>query len=668
MGKRLAWKALAVTLAVSLIMSFCAVSAFADDGTQDEAEEGIARTQVDPSEEETASAEGESVEETVPESGDTESEITTETPEPEAVSQPEENLSEPEASQNAEATETDLQPADSDPQDGASIFDSINSTDSDEIVIEIDGDHALSAPLVIPENKHVIITSKTGASDAKPFVISVSPDTDLGTLVTISKGASLSLKGSLTWSGERLNGNGSMFKNLGELILEAGNKITGYKASGDSTSVIAVEDGASLTIRGATIEQNEIRGGQGATILVEGGSKVTIESGSISGNTANSNLGTASSGILVNEGSLHMTGGTIQDNKSMKGSAVWLAGNGNGARFTMDGGTITGNSYLGSRTSASGAIHVEGNSSFTLNDGLISANQGGSGGAISVIDSDLINNDGRKASFQMNGGVISMNSAISGGAIFVNSDGVKLNAGEIIDNKAENLGGAIYAEGNKDAWPTLHLENALIAKNSAIGNTGSSGVGGGVWVCPTGGVDVRFDKGVAIFDNSAESAGDDFVSARGNKAPEGNSLSNRILGNGWASWYEDGGVTEGNPFPMPTDDLRFDPAYPGKEVKVNGDHQERALKSIVDEDGKNAAKAAATLIISGNSAPRGGGIASNGGLRSGDTTATKTIKVFKEWLGDIGESGSKLPEKLLVHLVIDGKRVQSQVLNRDNAW
>ena len=163
MGKRLAWKALAVTLAVSLIMSFCAVSAFADDGTQDEAEEGIARTQVDPSEEETASAEGESVEETVPESGDTESEIATETPEPEAVSQPEENLSEPEASQNAEATETDLQPADSDPQDGASIFDSINSTDSDEIVIEIDGDHALSAPLVNPENKHVIITSKTGA-------------------------------------------------------------------------------------------------------------------------------------------------------------------------------------------------------------------------------------------------------------------------------------------------------------------------------------------------------------------------------------------------------------------------------------------------------------------------------------------------------------------------
>ena len=149
MGKRLAWKALAVTLAVSLIMSFCAVSAFADDGTQDEAEEGIARTQVDPSEEETASAEGESVEETVPESGDTESEIATETPEPEAVSQPEENLSEPEASQNAEATETDLQPADSDPQDGASIFDSINSTDSDEIVIEIDGDHALSAPLAI---------------------------------------------------------------------------------------------------------------------------------------------------------------------------------------------------------------------------------------------------------------------------------------------------------------------------------------------------------------------------------------------------------------------------------------------------------------------------------------------------------------------------------------
>ena len=143
MGKRLAWKALAVTLAVSLIMSFCAVSAFADDGTQDEAEEGIARTQVDPSEEETASAEGESVEETVPESGDTESEIATETPEPEAVSQPEENLSEPEASQNAEATETDLQPADSDPQDGASIFDSINSTDSDEIVIEIDGDHAI---------------------------------------------------------------------------------------------------------------------------------------------------------------------------------------------------------------------------------------------------------------------------------------------------------------------------------------------------------------------------------------------------------------------------------------------------------------------------------------------------------------------------------------------
>lgn len=46
MGKRLAWKALAVTLAVSLTMSICAVSAFADDAAQDEAEEGIAQTQV----------------------------------------------------------------------------------------------------------------------------------------------------------------------------------------------------------------------------------------------------------------------------------------------------------------------------------------------------------------------------------------------------------------------------------------------------------------------------------------------------------------------------------------------------------------------------------------------------------------------------------------------
>lgn len=58
-----------------------------------------------------------------------------------------------------------------------------------------------------------------------------------------------------------------------------------------------------------------------------------------------------------------------------------------------------------------------------------------------------------------------------------------------------------------------------------------------------------------------------------------------------------------------------------------------ALKAIpLSDDVKNAAEKEAALIITGNTADKGGGIGSNGGIVIG-TDATTSVDVTKVWSG-----------------------------------
>ena len=144
--------------------------------------------------------------------------------------------------------------------------------------------------------------------------------------------------------------------------------------------------------------------------------------------------------------------GTITHAKGVNGPAVKVCGFG---RFTMYGGTITGNHVNGN----GGGVYVEGtNGSFTMYGGSITKNSAtGSGGGVYV--------DGKNSSFTMYGGTITNNSATgNGGGVYVGSENQKYVwvggnaqiAGNTADSKIDR--GIYFSVNGK----RLYVKNKLI--------------------------------------------------------------------------------------------------------------------------------------------------------------------------------------------------------------
>ena len=165
--------------------------------------------------------------------------------------------------------------------------------------------------------------------------------------------------------------------------------------------------------------------------------------------------------------------GTITHAAGKTGSGVllyssWTESNGNGTRFNMYGGNITGNTaeYGGGvyieRAKGEGGI-------FNLYGGVISGNKAnGAGGgvgtsgrysAFTMYDGEITNNTAGKdgggvssasAKFIMNGGSITGNTAATGGGVSVGCYGstdFTMNGGEIKNNMASDNGGGVYMGG-----------------------------------------------------------------------------------------------------------------------------------------------------------------------------------------------------------------------------
>ena len=144
--------------------------------------------------------------------------------------------------------------------------------------------------------------------------------------------------------------------------------------------------------------------------------------------------------------------GEITHKGTAEGPAVKVCGFG---RFTMYGGTITGNHANGS----GGGVCIEGtNGSFTMYGGTITGNHAtGSGGGVYV--------DGKNSSFTMYGGTITNNSATgNGGGVYVGSENQKYvwvggNA-QIAGNTADSkIDSGIYFSVN---GKRLYVKNKLI--------------------------------------------------------------------------------------------------------------------------------------------------------------------------------------------------------------
>ena len=509
--------------------------------------------------------------------------------------------------------------------------------------------------------------------------------TDLKNLFIVEEGGSLVITGQITLFG-RYN-RGSIILNKGTLELTGdavvtGSKIVSDSANGTGNSGLGIIDsrgeGAVFKLSGGKIIKNALHDGAVAysgIVRVSDGAAAEITGGEISGNNAAAAaaLNCSSGMLLYGNASAVMSGGTISGNTGHRGSAVMLWGYDEDHRTTFtlsENGTITGNTCTDvGKTTGSGAVHVENNALFTMNGGSISANKGGNGAGVCVVDGNLQNGQTEyKTAFNMEGGTISENTGRTGGGIYSYSNGVDLKAGEIVNNKAFNMGGGIYSEGNYDYYSTLHLSNALITANTAR-------QGGGMWFCATEKTNISVTEGAAIFENSAQDTGaekgvgDDFVFAARSADNYPATLANRLLGGGAVQWYKDGSIYLPSTGVYPTTNEAA-PRY-GMEgadpnpVTVTEYKECLALKAVpVSEEYKAVAKKEAALVISGNMADKGGGIGSNGGVDIG-TGAVTEVNVNKVWLGD---NEKERPESITVNLLCNNQVIDTAELTAAGNW
>jgi hypothetical protein len=241
-----------------------------------------------------------------------------------------------------------------------------------------------------------------------------------GTLFLVKSAASLTLRGmgadslvidggALWWGGSPADGavniSGVTAEEpliivdapAGKLRIESGvvlqnNEIPekiGYDGGG------AVYNKGRVEISGGKISNNRVGKTTGGSTELYGGAlkndhgEITITGGEISGNhAATSSTGGGRGGAIINNGTLTIRGGVISGNKA----DLWgggIASEHDNANFTMEYGTISGNSAGKSLANGlGGGVYVNNTSRFTMKGGTISGNEAllaaGKGGGVYV--------------------------------------------------------------------------------------------------------------------------------------------------------------------------------------------------------------------------------------------------------------------------------------------
>jgi hypothetical protein len=259
-----------------------------------------------------------------------------------------------------------------------------------------------------------------------------------------------------------------------------------------------VEKMVGITLSGGTTEKNVSLDTTGALFTVESGVTLTLDNNiTLQGRSDNTAplVRVKSGGTLVMNIGSKVTGNTASSSDS--GGGVFVSG----GAFTMNGGTISGNTYSppSPYSAYGGGVYVSGGT-FTMNGGTISGNTAttssySSGGGVSV----------GSGTFTMNGGIISGNTASSysayGGGVYVGGT-FTMSGGTISNNIADasssSYGGGVYVF---DSSVTFTMSGGTISGNTA---DASSSYGGGVYV-NTGTFIKQPDSGV-IYGSDASSS------------------------------------------------------------------------------------------------------------------------------------------------------------------
>ncbi|QKF06837.1 Cna B-type domain-containing protein [Berryella wangjianweii] len=538
------------------------------------------------------------------------------------------------------------------------------------------GDCELAGTLVIPSGADVELVGSAGGGGRGPGSRLARGDGFAGVMVLVERGARLTLgrgaaEGALEVNsrGESVPAGEPTLLVLGEATVDHAVIQGARGVSGSCQAAVTVRGaGALLTMNGGLITDNRrladpTRAQYGAgNVAVTDGARFVMNGGEVSrgrGSAVSARAYGEAGGIsLVDGASFEMNGGSVVDNEGFAGGVMaqsWVYGSdikrwlsaGVAERMSTESrvtAAINGGLIAGNRAAfGGGGLMVWGNAVATMSGGSVERNVAPSGGGVCAVNLYTHGDDYHRevpgeglasglsieeysryqpGAFSMRGGAVRDNVAHrTGGGVNVVSNGVELEGGEVSGNRAGSQGGGVYV-----ASPsyTARLRDAAVYDNRATaGREGGTGVGGGVWTCPTGRVTLHVTRGAAICGNSADSAGDDFAhTSYGGVGAQVMSLADRVLGGGAVSYHwDDAGA-------------RFDPADPGEPVVLRGRPgdviTDRGLRSVVAEQGAELARAQARLRVFGNSSPRGGGIGTNGGVEFGEPGEVG-LSVTKEW-------------------------------------
>lgn len=438
----------------------------------------------------------------------------------------------------------------------------------------------------------------------------------------------------------------------GEISLEGTNAVVKRDPS-CSGYLMVINSGDSAVLKNITIDGNSSEATGTTKSMIRDMGSLTIEDGTVLKNNVLRDLGyfcALGGAIVANEGTITMTGGTIENNSANFGGGVFLE---NHSVMTMSGGVIQNNTAVDGTQSglygyaAGGGIDLYGGSTLNLTGNAVIKNNSSEhmGGGISVGTGVTSNGPD---TLNMTGGSVTGNSSGSGGGGIMVQAGrtnaygtANISGGTISGNNMTGSGegehafggGGIYVNGYSSAYRGFHngvlnLTNALITENTAALE------GGGYASCPVSSTEMYLDSGCAIYNNTGNRARDIYILASaGYGAHSGNpfyTVSSTMLG-GTPYHWKDGQGKE-----VPLNSLKG-------QLKTFGNNNELVLSTDVKND--EAAQRLAKVVITGNtSATRGGGIGSNGTVNIGNSD-TRDLKVTKKW-----ETKKELPSSITVDL------------------
>jgi hypothetical protein len=205
--------------------------------------------------------------------------------------------------------------------------------------------------------------------------------------------------------------------------------------------------------------------------------KFTMNSGSVKGNTTTGSTAGGGGGVLVTGGSTFtMYDGEILDNKNNNasgyGGGVAVSSNG---MFTMNGGKISGNTATQGGGVAVTSWQTGQSTSFTMKGGAVSGNT--TTGSTASGGGVYLGQAGGVATFIMEGGAVSGNISTSyGGGVSVGSSTTfTMTGGEVKGNTA-NTGGGIIESGG-----TFYITNGTIYGTDAGANSNTASQGAALW-------------------------------------------------------------------------------------------------------------------------------------------------------------------------------------------